>query len=64
MFQIALSNVLMTLLYIVPGYVLCKLKKVKAEHLPTLSSLLVYVCGPLMIASDRKSTRLNSSHAT
>lgn len=52
MFQIALSNVLMTLLYILPGYILCKLKKVRAEHLPTLSSLLVFIGGPCMIATS------------
>lgn len=52
MFQIALSNVLMTLLYIVPGYVLCKLKKVNPDHLQSLSSILVYICGTTMIASS------------
>lgn len=49
-FQIAASNVLITLLYILPGFVLCKIKKAAANHLPSLSGLLVYVCSPCMIA--------------
>lgn len=48
-FQIALSNVLMTLLYIVPGFILCKIKKAVAEHLSTMSAVLIYVCSPCMI---------------
>ena len=49
-FQIAVSNVLMTLLYILPGFLLCKMKKASAQHLSTLSSVLVYICSPCMIA--------------
>lgn len=51
-FQIALSNVLLTLLYIVPGFVICKLKKVAAEHLSTMSAVLIYVCSPCMIVNS------------
>ena len=47
-FQIALSQVVLTLLYIMPGYLLSKGKKASAQHLPTLSALLIYVCGPCM----------------
>lgn len=51
-FQIALSNVLITLLYIVPGYLLCKAKRAAAEHLSTMSAVLVYVCAPCMIVNS------------
>ena len=52
MFSIALTNVLITLCYIIPGFALCKLKKACADHLSTLSAVLVYVCSPCMIASS------------
>ncbi len=55
-FNIAFSNVLLTLLYIVPGFVACKAKIAKAEHLPTLSSILVYICSPCMIISSFMAT--------
>lgn len=51
-FQVALSNVLLTLLYIVPGFIICKIKKAAAEHLPTMSAVLVYVCSPCMIVNS------------
>ena len=47
-FQIALTQVLLTLFYILPGYVISKMKKASAGHLPTLSAVLVYVCGPCL----------------
>ena len=47
-FQIALSQVLLTLFYILPGFVISKMKKASAGHLPTLSAVLVYVCGPCL----------------
>lgn len=50
-FQIALSNVLLTLLYIVPGFIICKMKKVVAEHLSSMSAVLIYVCSPCMIVN-------------
>jgi predicted permease len=52
MFLIAFQNVLLTLAYIVPGFVLCKVKKAAADHLSTLSAVLVYVCSPCMIISS------------
>ena len=48
MFGIALGQVLITLFYIVPGYAVTKIKKASADHLPTLSAVLVYVCGPCL----------------
>lgn len=48
-FQITLINVLMMLAYIVPGFIISKMKKTNVEHLPTLSSVLVYVCSPCLI---------------
>lgn len=51
-FQIALSNVLITLLYIVPGFLLCKAKKAAADHLSTMSAVLIYICSPCMIVNS------------
>lgn len=50
-FDVAFSNVLVTLFYILPGYIICKIKKASADHLPTLSAVLIYVCGPCMTVS-------------
>lgn len=47
-FTVALSNVLLTLFYILPGFVICKMKKAKSEHLPTLSAVLIYVGTPFL----------------
>ena len=47
--QVAFSNVLVTLLYILPGFLCCKAKIAKPEHLSTLSAILVYVCSPCMV---------------
>ncbi len=52
MFTVAFSNVLLTLLYIIPGFVCRKTSIAKAEHLPTLSGILVYVCSPCMIVNS------------
>ena len=51
-FEIALSNVLLTLFYIVPGYIICKMKKASADHLSTISSILIYGCAPCLIISS------------
>lgn len=51
MFSIAFTNVLTTLLYILPGFAICKLRKATADHLPTLSAVLIYICSPCMIAN-------------
>ncbi len=50
-FQVTFSNVLITLLYILPGYLLCRCKKASADHLSTMSAFLVYVCAPCMVIS-------------
>lgn len=51
-FEIALTNVLITLLYIIPGFLLCKAKKAAADHLSTMSAVLVYVLSPCMIINS------------
>lgn len=51
-FGIAFSNVLLTLLYILPGFLACKSKIAKADHLASLSAILMYVCSPGMIISS------------
>ena len=48
-FSVTFSNVLLALLYMLPGFLLCKTKKVRPEHLSTTSVLLLYVCGPGMM---------------
>lgn len=50
-FKIAFLNVLIALLYMVPAFALCKAKKAVAEHLSTISSILIYICSPCMIVS-------------
>ena len=50
-FQIAFVNVLITLFYIVPGFVIRKMNKASSEHLPTLSAVLVYIGGPFLVVS-------------
>ncbi len=52
MFTIAFSNVLITLLYILPGFICRKAGIAKSEHLPTLSAILMYVCSPCMIVNS------------
>ena len=44
-FTATLNNVLLSLLYLLPGFALCKIGKVKQEHLSTLSVILLYICG-------------------
>ena len=50
-FQIALSNVILTLLYILPGFLACKFKKATADHLSSMSGILIYACSPCMVLS-------------
>ncbi len=47
-FQVALTQVLITLFYIMPGYFVSKGRKASAQHLPTLSAVLIYACGPCL----------------
>lgn len=51
-FNIALSNVIVTLLYILPGFLVCKMRRAVADHLSTLSGVLIYICGPCMVISS------------
>lgn len=56
-FGVAFSNVLLTLLYIIPGFICCKTRIAKAEHLSTLSAILVYICSPCMVVSSFMETQ-------
>ena len=51
-FSVALSNVILTLIYIIPGYLLCKAKKASAKHLSTMSAVLIYIGSPCIITSS------------
>lgn len=51
-FQIALSNVLISLFFAALGFILQKWKKDSQAHLPTLSAVLVYICSPFLIISS------------
>lgn len=51
-FEISFFNVLITLFYIIPGFIICKMKRASADHLPTMSAALVYICSPCMIISS------------
>lgn len=52
LFRLSLINVLITIAYIIPGFILRKMKKVTSDHLPTLSALLVYVGTPVLIVNN------------
>ena len=47
-FSVTLGNVLLTLLYLSVGFILRKSKLVKAEHTSSISTILLYACGPCM----------------
>lgn len=49
-FSVTLSNVALMLLCLLPGFLLCRLKMAKPEHLRILAVLLLYVCAPCMYA--------------
>ena len=49
-FSVALSNVAVALLYLLPGFLVMKAGKMKEEHLKGMSSLLIYGCTPCMMA--------------
>ena len=51
-FNITLTNVLLCLLYIIPGYIVCKMKKASASHLKTMSAVLMYAGTPCMILNS------------
>lgn len=49
---VAFTNVLLTLIYIIPGFISRKTNIAKAEHLPSISAILVYICSPCMIVAS------------
>lgn len=51
-FQIAFVNVLITIFYFIPGFVIRKMNRASEQHLPTLSAVLVYIGGPFLIISS------------
>ena len=51
MFGIALTNVLITIFYILPGYVIRKIHVVKEQELGMASGILVYIGTPFLILS-------------
>ena len=61
-FQIALINVAVTLLCIVPGFVLCKLRRAFADHLPTLSGILVYIGTPFLEFTSFATLKYEPAH--
>ncbi len=61
-FMIALTNVLVMLACIVPGFVLCKCRKAFSDHLPTISAILVYVGTPFLELSAFSSLRYERGH--
>lgn len=50
-FSTTFFNVLMVLIYALPGFILVKTKLASASHLKTISTILVYVFSPCMILS-------------
>ena len=43
-FSVTFSNVLLMLLYMLPGFIMCKAKKIRPEHQSSLSVVLLYIC--------------------
>ncbi len=58
-FTTTLINVLLMLFYLSIGFVLAKCDKACDKHARTLSSLLLYVCGPAMIISSFEALEYN-----
>lgn len=52
LFTTTLINVIITLLYILPGFYLAKKRILKPEHTPGLSSILVNICGLCLVVSS------------
>ncbi len=47
-FSVTFSNVLLTLLFLLPGWLLCRARLVQADHMGSVSAILLYICGPGM----------------
>ena len=60
-FLTCLIRVVVSLCFIIPGFVLCKLKRASANHLSTMSTILVYVCGPCMVIYAFYNASVNAS---
>ncbi len=51
MFSVTLSNVLVSLFFMVPGFILYKTKKIGTEHLPGVSAVMICIGTPCMVIS-------------
>ena len=47
-FSVTLDNVLLALAYLSAGFFLCRSKLVRADHISSISAILLYFCGPCM----------------
>ena len=47
-FSVTFSNVLLSLLYLLPGVLLYRSRLVRPEHMSSVRAILLYVCGPGM----------------
>lgn len=59
-FKVTLINVLVMMFYLSLGYALSKFNKACDTHARTVSSLLLYVCGPAMVLSAFNSLTYNA----
>ena len=50
-FSVTFENVLLALLYLLPGYLLCRFRKVQAQQLSIVSVILLYICAPCMFVN-------------
>ena len=46
--SVTVSNVALYLLYLFPGWLLCRARLARAEHMSSASAILLYICGPCM----------------
>ena len=44
-FSVTFSNVLLMLLYLLPGFFMCKVRKIRPDHMSSVSVILLYICG-------------------
>ena len=50
------------LAYIVPGFIISKMKKTSIEHLPSLSAVLVFICSPCLMFTSLLSIECNAEN--
>lgn len=60
-FSVTLENVILTLLYLSAGFVLSKARLVQVSHVSSISTTLLYFCGPCMFINAL--TKLDPSAA-